>query len=107
VTGALISAAALVCGGGQAIAVASAAPPAPAAGAAGVISTIAGFYHQGMTAGDIYTIAGGGTGGLGDGGPATKAVLMQPGAVLVDTTGDVLICDTADERIREVFRPAV
>lgn len=32
---------------------------------------------------------------------------MQPGAVLVDTAGDVLICDTADKRIREVFRPAV
>src|SRR5262249_17945592 len=31
------------------------------------------FYGQAMTAGDIYTIAGGGTGGLGDGGPATGA----------------------------------
>jgi hypothetical protein len=60
------------------------------------------FYGRAMTARDIYTIAGGGTGGLGDGGPATAAVLMQPGAVLVDTAGNVLICDTADERIREV-----
>jgi hypothetical protein len=60
------------------------------------------FYGQPMTAGDIYTIAGGGTGGLGDGGPATSGTLMQPGAVLVDTAGDVLICDTADKRIREV-----
>ena len=59
-------------------------------------------YHHAMTAGDIYTIAGGGTGGLGDGGPATSAVLTQPGAVLVGAAGDVLICDTADDRIREV-----
>jgi len=61
------------------------------------------FYGRAMTARDIYTIAGGGTGGLGDGGPATSGVLTQPGAVLVDATGNVLICDTADERIREVF----
>jgi hypothetical protein len=64
------------------------------------------FYGQAMTAGDIYTIAGGGTGGLGDGGPATSGVLQQPGAVVVDTAGDVLICDTADKRIREVSGPA-
>ena len=64
------------------------------------------FYGQAMTAGDIYTIAGGGTGGLGDGGPATSGVLQQPGAVVVDDAGYVLICDTADKRIREVSGPA-
>jgi hypothetical protein len=62
-------------------------------------------YGQAMTAGDIYTIAGGGTGGLGDGGPATSGVLLQPGAVMVDTAGNVLICDTGDKRIREVAGP--
>jgi hypothetical protein len=67
-----------------------------------VAAKTGGFYGLAMTAGDIYTIAGGGTGGLGDGGPATSAVLTQPGAVLVDAAGDVLICDTADVRIREV-----
>jgi hypothetical protein len=65
------------------------------------------FYGQAMTKNDIYTIAGGGTGGLGDGGPATSAVLQQPGAVVVDTAGSILIADTADRRIREVYRPAV
>ncbi len=64
------------------------------------------FYGQPMTAGYIYNIAGGGPGGLGDGGPATMATLLQPGAVLVDTAGDVLICDTGDDRIREVAGPA-
>jgi len=63
------------------------------------------FYGQAMTAGDIYTIAGGGTGGLGDGGPATSGLLLQPGEVVVDTAGDVLICDTGDNRVREVFGP--
>jgi hypothetical protein len=63
------------------------------------------FYGRAMTGGDIYTIAGGGTGGLGDGGPATSAVLLQPGAVMVDTAGNVLIADTADKRIREVSGP--
>jgi hypothetical protein len=66
------------------------------------------FYGRAMTARDIYNIAGGGTGGLGDGGPATSGTLVQPGAVLVDAAGNVLICDTADDRIREVaeHRPA-
>ncbi len=64
------------------------------------------YYGQAMAAGDIYTIAGGGTGGLGDGGPATSAELLQPGAVLADAAGNVLICDTGDDRIREVAGPA-
>jgi hypothetical protein len=64
------------------------------------------FYGRPMTAGDIYTVAGGGTGGLGDGSPATAGVLLQPGAVVVDTAGNVLICDTGDDRIREVAGPA-
>ena len=36
------------------------------------------FYGQAMTAGDIYTVAGNGTGGFsGDGGPATTAELVH------------------------------
>jgi hypothetical protein len=64
------------------------------------------FYGQPMTAGHIYTIAGGGPGGLGDGGAATAGVLLQPGAVVVNAAGNVLICDTGDNRIREVAGPA-
>ena len=88
-TGALLLAAALVCGGGQAVVLASAAPPAPAAGPAGVISAIAGgrFHHQAMTAGDIYTIAGGGAGGLGDGGPAARSELSAPADIALDCRG--------------------
>ena len=56
-----------------------------------------------MTAGDIYTIAGTGTGGLsGDGGPATAAELLQPQAVAVDGIGNVLIADNGNNRVRVV-----
>ena len=60
------------------------------------------FYGQAMTAGDIYTIAGGGTGGLGDGGPATSAELNEPAGVTVDSVGNLVITDTFDLRIRVV-----
>jgi hypothetical protein len=46
-----------------------------------------------MTADDIYTVAGGGTGGLGDGGPATAAELDGPISVAVDGHGNLVICD--------------
>ncbi|MFI5235844.1 MAG: hypothetical protein ACHQXA_09050, partial [Gemmatimonadales bacterium] len=52
------------------------------------------FYGQPMTAGDIYTIAGTGTGTggfSGDGAPATAAELSAPADVAVDAAGDVLI----------------
>jgi NHL repeat-containing protein len=45
-----------------------------------------------MTAGDIYTIAG----------PATPANLNDPGDVVVGGTGNILIADTGNDRIREV-----
>jgi hypothetical protein len=45
-----------------------------------------------MTKGDIYTVAGDGTGGIsGDGGPATSAGLGGPRAITVDSSGDLLI----------------
>jgi hypothetical protein len=59
-------------------------------------------YGQAMTAGDIYTIAGGGTGGLGDGGPATHAALSSPGGVSLDPHGNVVVSDTGDQRVRVV-----
>ena len=60
------------------------------------------FYGQAMTAGDIYTVAGGGTGGLGDGGPATSAKLFEPSGVAVDAAGNLLIADMANRRVRAV-----
>jgi NHL repeat-containing protein len=60
------------------------------------------FYGQAMTAGDIYTVAGGGTGVLGDGGPATSADLGFPQKVAVDGAGNLLIADFFNQRIRVV-----
>jgi len=60
------------------------------------------FYGQAMTKGDIYTVAGGATSGLGDGGPATKARLAAPGGVALDATGNLVIADSQNGRVRVV-----
>ena len=60
------------------------------------------FYGLPMTAGDIYTVAGAGHGGLGDGGPAITAELTQPGGVALDAAGNVVIADSGDRRIRVI-----
>jgi hypothetical protein len=60
------------------------------------------FYGQPMTAGHIYTVAGGGTHGLGDGGPATSAELAAPEGVTVDGAGNLVIADTQNYRVRVV-----
>src|SRR5260370_42299152 len=54
-----------------------------------------------MNAGDIYTVAGGGTGGLGDGGPATAAEL-DPIGVALDGAGNLLMADAGHQRLRVV-----
>jgi hypothetical protein len=43
-----------------------------------------------------------GNGEQGDGGPASKATLAQPGGTAEDTRGDVYIADTEDNVIRKV-----
>ena len=54
------------------------------------------------TTGDVYTVAGGGSGGLGDGGPATSGQLSNPAGVAVDSKGNLLIADVNDGRVRLV-----
>ena len=66
-----------------------------------VAATTGTFYGQAMTAGDIYTVAGGGSNGLGDGGPATFAEVF-PNGVTVDHHGNLVISDRGDNRIRVV-----
>lgn len=57
---------------------------------------------QGM----LYTVAGSwgteGTIGVGDGQPATQALLDFPAGVATDTSGNIYIGDTQDSRIRRV-----
>jgi sugar lactone lactonase YvrE len=69
---------------------------------------IADTYDQRIrkvsTSGIITTVAGGGnpSSGLGDGGPATSALLVQPYGVTVDGSGILFIADTGDSLIRKV-----
>jgi trimeric autotransporter adhesin len=52
----------------------------------------------------ISTVAGNGVSGFkGDGGPATLAELKGPASVAVDSSGDIFIADTGNNRIREVL----
>ena len=63
------------------------------------------FYGVAMTAGDIYTVAGNGTPGFsGDGGPATSAEVDQPFGVGIAATGNLLVADLFDGRVREISR---
>jgi sugar lactone lactonase YvrE len=67
-----------------------------------VAATTGTFYGQAMTAGDIYTVAGGGNSGLGDDGAATSAELSVPQDATIDSAGNLVIADTDDSRIRVV-----
>jgi NHL repeat-containing protein len=65
------------------------------------------FYGQPMKTGDIYTIAGDGTGGFaGDGGAATAARLSAPQGVGFDRARNLVIADTLNERVRVVAESA-
>jgi sugar lactone lactonase YvrE len=53
--------------------------------------------------GQITTLAGNGTSGFaGDAGPAIAAELNSPTALAVDATGALLVCDSANHRIRRI-----
>jgi trimeric autotransporter adhesin len=68
-----------------------------------VAATDGTFYGQAMTAGDIYTVAGNGTFGFsGDGGPATSAQLAVPDQAAVDGSGNLVIADSGNNRVRVV-----
>jgi NHL repeat-containing protein len=54
-----------------------------------------------VVTGVITTVAGGGTSGLGDGGPATAAQLNHPWGVALDVAGNLYIGDTNNHRIRK------
>jgi hypothetical protein len=68
-----------------------------------VAATTGTFYGRAMTAGDIYTVAGNGTAGFsGTGAPATSAELNEPQGVTVDGSGNLVIADSMNNRVRVV-----
>jgi uncharacterized protein (TIGR03437 family) len=71
---------------------------------AGASLYIADFNRVRMVSnGTIDTIAGNGTAGYqGDGGLATAAELASPNSVAVDSSGDLYIADTGNNRVRMV-----
>jgi len=50
----------------------------------------------------IDTVAGGGIGGIGDGGPATRAILSSPGGIALDAAGNLYISEFNGHRVRKV-----
>jgi hypothetical protein len=58
------------------------------------------FYGQAMTAGNLYLVAGGGS-GLGDNGPATDAIIT-PYGMAITPASDLVIADHGNTRIRLV-----
>ena len=57
-----------------------------------------------VSGGVITTVAGGGSSGLGDNGPATSAQLYNPEGIAVDSAGNVYIADAGNNRIR-ILKP--
>jgi len=71
------------------------------------MSESTGCVHKLDTAGKLTLYAGGGfvTSGVGDGGPATSALLNAPGDITVDSAGNVFIADSNGGRIRKIAAP--
>jgi hypothetical protein len=69
-----------------------------------VVATTTGtFYGQAMTANDIYTVAGNGSGTYnGDGVRARTAAVVSPTGVLTDNAGNLIIGELNDSRVRMV-----
>jgi len=70
-------------------------------------SELPGCSHKIDPSGKVTIYAGGGfvLSGVGDGGPATSALLNSPGDVTVDSADDVYIADSNDSRVRKISAP--
>jgi len=92
--------------GGLATAASLNMPGAVALDSNGALLIADTFNHRirRVAGGTISAVAGNGAAGFaGDGGPATAAALNQPLGVTVDVAGNILIADTLNDRVRQVF----
>jgi sugar lactone lactonase YvrE len=60
------------------------------------------FAGLGIYAQNIYTIAGGGISGLGDGGLAVAAQLNNPHGMAIDAAGNIYLADGNNYRVRKI-----
>jgi trimeric autotransporter adhesin len=87
---------------GSGAATAAVALAAVAAATAAVASGVTGITGNDRITAFTRVVQTIGGGFSGDGGPAAKALLHNPGGVAVDRQGNVYIADTRNERIRKV-----
>lgn len=73
-----------------------------------VVNSVPGtYFNVVMTANNIYAVAGtGASGSTGDGAAATAALLNTPRKIAFDSTGNLFIADSANNRIRVVNKTA-
>jgi sugar lactone lactonase YvrE len=69
-----------------------------------VCKTTGTYFGVAMTANNIYTVAGTTSGLSGDGAAATAAQLSDPRGVAFDATGNLVIADSGNGRVRVVCR---
>ncbi|HEY6344343.1 MAG TPA: hypothetical protein VIY49_22855, partial [Bryobacteraceae bacterium] len=70
--------------------------------ASDIADTLDNRIRKVSSTGTISTIAGGSSGALGDGGPATSAGLSQPQALALDGAGNLFVADTGHNRVRMI-----
>jgi len=74
-----------------------------AASLTGVFTDLGNQRIRKIYGGTITTVAGNGAMGFcGDGGPSTSACLSSPAGIAIDTSGNLFIADTGNQRIRQV-----
>jgi uncharacterized protein (TIGR03437 family) len=90
--------------GGSAAGATLSKPAAVAADAAGniYVSDAGNVRIRKISTQGIITTAAGGGAGLGDGGPATGALLRSPQALALDGIGNLYMADADDRRIRKI-----